>query len=40
MLDVAHPKRGDTLQLRLMADYPTHPPPASPPKQASLFDQE
>jgi hypothetical protein len=38
MLDVAHPKRGDTLQLPLMADYPTDPPPQSAPRQPSLFD--
>jgi hypothetical protein len=38
MLDVAHPKRGDTLQLPLMADYPTDPPSRPGPKQTSLFD--
>jgi hypothetical protein len=38
MLDVAHPKRGDTLQLPLMADYPTDPPPLPAPKQPSLFE--
>jgi hypothetical protein len=37
MLDVAHPKRGDTLQLPLMADFPTDPVPKKE-KQASLFD--
>lgn len=39
MLDVAHPKRGDTLQLPLMADFPTDP-KHTPAKQASLFDEE
>lgn len=44
MLDVAHPKRGDTLQLPLMADFATDP---IPPKksaerviQKSLFDSD
>jgi hypothetical protein len=42
MLDVAHPKRGDTLQLSLMADFATDP--IQPKKtvevlrQQSLFD--
>jgi len=36
MLDVAHPKRGDTLQLPLMKDYPTDP--KQPDGQKSLFD--
>jgi hypothetical protein len=35
--DVAHPKRGDTLQLLLMAEFPTDPKPQKL-KQASLFD--
>jgi hypothetical protein len=42
MLDIAHPKRGDTLQLPLMADFKTDPipkPAAPEEKQASLFDQ-
>jgi hypothetical protein len=39
MLNIAHPKRGDTLQLPLMADFPTDPQRASE-KQASLFDKE
>ena len=39
MLDVAHPKRGDTLQLPLMADFPTDPHRRTA-KQASLFDEE
>jgi hypothetical protein len=41
MLDTAHPKRGDTLQLPLMADTPPLPPSSlSEPayRQASLFD--
>jgi P63C domain len=42
MLDVAHPKRGDTLQLPLMADFATDPikqkKPDVPIKQATLFD--
>jgi hypothetical protein len=39
MLDMAHPKRGDTLQLPLMADFtPRLPPPE--PSQGSLFDDE
>jgi hypothetical protein len=39
MLDTAHPKRGDTLQLPLMADLaPTKDEPKPAPKQASLFD--
>jgi hypothetical protein len=41
MLDVAHPKRGDTLQLPLMADFATDPIPPKKsneaPKQQSLF---
>jgi len=36
MLDLAHPKRGDTLQLLLMADIPEPTKPTD--KQASLFD--
>jgi hypothetical protein len=44
MLNVAHPKRGDTLQLPLMADFPTDPVERKNPrrsvKQASLFDEE
>lgn len=36
MLDVAHPKRGDTLQLPLMKDYPTDA--KRPEDQKSLFD--
>jgi hypothetical protein len=42
MLDIAHPKRGDTLQLPLMADFKTDPipkPTTPEEKQASLFDQ-
>jgi hypothetical protein len=38
MLDVAHPKRGDTLQLPLMADFPTDKPQSSL-KQGNLFDE-
>jgi hypothetical protein len=42
MLDVAHPKRGDTLQLPLMRDFKTDPIKQkqlpAPGKQASLFD--
>ena len=38
MLDRAHPKRGDTLQLPLMAEVITAPSAAkTPPEQASLF---
>jgi hypothetical protein len=44
MLDVAHPKRGDTLQLPLMADFATDPIPPKKTKevvrQQSLFDSE
>ncbi|HXO73458.1 MAG TPA: P63C domain-containing protein [Bradyrhizobium sp.] len=44
MLDVAHPKRGDTLQLPLMADFTTDPIPPKKTKevvlQESLFDSE
>jgi hypothetical protein len=40
MLNVAHPKRGDTLQLPLMADWSPSPKQAKEPKQASLFDQD
>jgi hypothetical protein len=43
MLDRAHPKRGDTLQLPLMADYratPTETTESKPSEQASLFDAE
>jgi hypothetical protein len=38
MLDVAHPKRGDTLQLPLMKDFPTDPKTAKAEGQRSLFD--
>jgi hypothetical protein len=42
MVDIAHPKRGDTLQLPLMADFATDPIPQKNPmgsmKQESLFD--
>jgi P63C domain len=38
VLDMAHPKRGDTLQLPLMADFPTDLQQARP-KQLSLFDR-
>jgi hypothetical protein len=41
MLDITHPKRGDTLQLPLMADFTTDPiktkPPRDDAKQGSLF---
>jgi hypothetical protein len=44
MLDVAHPKRDDTLKLALMADFETDPiepkRPASPTGQGSLFDND
>lgn len=46
MLDVAHPKRGDTLKLPLMADFPTDPDKSKrrvqeeTTDQASLFDKE
>jgi len=44
MLDVAHPKRGDTLQLPLMADFATDPIPQKkyndPARQKSLFDSD
>jgi hypothetical protein len=44
MLNVAHPKRGDTLQLPLMADFPTDPIAGKiarkKVKQTSLFDDE
>ena len=40
MLDIAHPKRGDTLQLPLMADFSTDgTPDAGEPTQPSLFDE-
>jgi hypothetical protein len=43
MLDIAHPKRGDTLQLPLMADFATdpikHKDPDPEAKQASLFER-
>jgi hypothetical protein len=40
MLDIAHPKRGDTLQLPLMADFETDSTPhAGEPSQPSLFDE-
>jgi hypothetical protein len=38
MLDVSHPKRGDTLQLPLMADFPTDA-KGTEAKQPSLFDE-
>jgi hypothetical protein len=38
MLDVAHPERGDRLQLPLMADYPADPSSPPAPKQPTLFD--
>jgi hypothetical protein len=42
MLDIAHPKRGDTLQLPLMADFATdpieHKKAGTPAAQPSLFD--
>jgi hypothetical protein len=41
MLEIAHPKRGDTLQLPLMADFATDPiKPKRPPRERepSLFD--
>jgi hypothetical protein len=38
MLDVAHAKRGDTLQLPLMADFPTDI-KRTEAEQASLFDE-
>ena len=38
MLDVAHPKRGDTLQLPLMAEWTPSPEYANQPKQPSLFE--
>ncbi len=38
MLDVAHPKRGDTLQLPLMADMPDAPVGKQIARQPSLFD--
>jgi hypothetical protein len=44
MLDVAHPKRGDTLQLPLMADFETDPIPPKKTRelvrQESFFDSE
>lgn len=44
MLDLAHPKRGDTLQLPLMADYPTDHVSKRPmdeePRQHDMFDDE
>jgi hypothetical protein len=42
MLDIAHPKRGDTLQLPLMADFETDPikPKRLPDGQRSLFDND
>jgi hypothetical protein len=41
MLDIAHPKRGDTLQLPLMAEQsrPEPEPKVDPKKQMSLFDE-
>ena len=41
MLEQAHPKRGDTLQLPLMTQGPEEPQIETPPEQAqqrSLFD--
>jgi hypothetical protein len=40
MLDTAHPKRGDTLQLPLMADFTPieDEPKQTPPTQPSFFD--
>jgi hypothetical protein len=44
MLDIAHPKRGDTLQLPLMADFETDPvwrrDLSTPIKQRSLFETD
>jgi hypothetical protein len=41
MLDIAHPKRGDTLLLPLMADFvPGQPAASDDPEQRSLFDEE
>ncbi len=44
MLDIAHPKRGDTLQLPLMADFATDPIPpkksSETARQKSLFDSD
>jgi hypothetical protein len=44
MLDTAHPKRGDTLQLPLMADFETDPVSTKkaekPEQQQSLFDDD
>jgi hypothetical protein len=37
MLDVAHPRRGDTLQLPLMADTPLPPPEEKKPAQGTLL---
>ncbi len=39
MLDMAHPKRGDTLQLPLMAEWTPPPDKQKPAKQGSLFDR-
>ena len=40
MLDVAHPKRGDTLLLPLMAEWeaPSLPKPEPKPRQMSMFE--
>ena len=42
MLDVAHPKRGDTLQLPLMAEWepPSKSQKAQPASQISMFDRQ
>jgi hypothetical protein len=37
MLDLAHPKRGDTLQLPLMADMPMPPEEEKPTAQGKLL---
>jgi hypothetical protein len=39
MLDVAHPKRGDTLQLPLMAEWTPPSEIDKPEKERSLFDR-
>jgi hypothetical protein len=42
MLDQAHPKRGDTLQMPQMIEGPPEPPESAAdksPKQISLFDR-
>jgi len=40
MLDLAHPKRGDTLHLPLMADFSLAPDAEPAAKQISMFDDE